>query len=91
MSDLLIERYSQLLAALRAQLATVERELEAWRNCFICLDCGRCKADEDGCCASCGRDCLFFADGKKIFDVDAQEAVVARDTAEKIDYYAGLP
>lgn len=49
------------------------RELRATRgkaakllNCFICIECGRCAADEDGCCSTCGRDCLAFEDGRLV-------------------------
>lgn len=40
-------------------------QLEQWRNQFICLECGLGqKADEDGCCSGCGRDCLIVEDGE---------------------------
>ena len=51
-------------------------------NRFDCAECGRAvKADEDGCCSSCGRDCAVFVDGKQIdgptpapaLDLDAAE------------------
>jgi len=32
-------------------------------NRFECADCGVVKADEDGCCAHCGRDCVVYEDG----------------------------
>ncbi len=41
-------------------------DLERWQNCLICIECGRGKADEDGCCVTCGRDCLGFVDGKLV-------------------------
>ena len=35
---------------------------EAYPQRFICPDCGfGVKADEDGCCATCGRDCALVA------------------------------
>jgi hypothetical protein len=38
------------------RLAPVNHQEE--EECFSCEDCGdRVKADEDGCCASCGADC----------------------------------
>lgn len=43
---------------------SVAEDLERWRNCFICLECGRGAVDEDGCCTTCGRDSLLIIDGK---------------------------
>ncbi len=34
------------------------------RECFFCPDCGidvKVKVDDDGCCATCGRDCAAIA------------------------------
>ncbi len=32
------------------------------KQCFVCPSCGpHVAADEDGCCASCGQDCLSGA------------------------------
>lgn len=54
-------------------------EVERWRNCFVCPECGRCAADEDGCCATCGRDCIAFEAGRIAINIsdhfDALERV----------------
>jgi len=35
---------------------------EAYPQKFVCADCGfGVKIDEDGCCATCGRDCAIVA------------------------------
>ena len=72
----------------RAELAT--GYVERWRNCFICIECGRTTADEDACCVMCGRDCMAFEDGKLVhkivdhYDAIERQAVnlrAARDEA----------
>ena len=44
-------------------------------NRFDCAKCGQAvKADEDGCCATCGRDCTIVVDGAQpppVLDLDA--------------------
>lgn len=36
-------------------------------NRFACVECGPVvKADEDGCCVHCGRDCTIYEDGKRV-------------------------
>lgn len=72
--------------ALREQIATVGAErdearmqLEAWRNCFICPECGRGAVDEDWCCSTCGEDAMAFLDGKLFAP---HPALAARDAAE---------
>ena len=46
-------------------------------NRFDCAKCGQAvKADEDGCCATCGRDCTIVVDGAQpppVLDLDAAE------------------
>lgn len=90
--NVIIERDSALqslaqqdtdLATMTTRATAAELECEKWRNCFICLECGRGAADEDGCCTTCGRDCLIFADGRLITNTyaDVFEATVRRDTA----------
>lgn len=54
---------STLPAALD-EIEQLRAKLDRWRNCFICLECGRGSVDEDGCCATCGRDSLQIVDGK---------------------------
>jgi hypothetical protein len=49
-------------------------ELDRWKNCFICVECGRCASDEDGCCATCGRDVLGFIDGKLVHNKSVVDA-----------------
>ncbi len=69
-----------------AKIEAMRQELHAWRNCFICIECGRGAVDEDGCCTTCGRDALIFADGRLANRtyVDALEADVRRETANCI-------
>lgn len=59
---------------------------DSWRNCLICMACGRCRIDEDGCCATCGRDCLMFDDGKLANGalIDNVEADIRNQTAAAI-------
>jgi len=39
-------------------------KLEQHRNCAVCIECGlRVKIDEDGCCATCGRDVVLIENG----------------------------
>lgn len=55
-----------LIASLTAERDAMRSKIERLDNCIICIDCGRCAADEDGCCVTCGRDCLGFVDGKLV-------------------------
>lgn len=71
----------------RVELAT---QLGEWQNAAICVECGRCKVDEDGCCATCGLDALLFADGRLVngdwldnHDADVRNGA-ERSTAEQI-------
>ena len=51
------ERCRRMLVA---RVASLDAELR--RQKFVCPDCGYgVKADEDGCCATCGRDCAVVA------------------------------
>jgi hypothetical protein len=79
------EAASRAYAEWQSRLSA-EAERDAWRDGFICLECGRGAADEDGCCTTCGRDCLIFADGRLVNDTFANtiEAAIERDTAEAI-------
>lgn len=52
-----------------AMLRLAIDEIEGLQNCFICIDCGRCKVDEDGCCATCGRDCMGFENGRLVLKI----------------------
>ena len=54
------------IPALLARVEELEAKLDRWRNCFICIECGRGKVDGDGLCSTCGRDCLQFVDGRMI-------------------------
>ena len=54
-------------------------ENEQILNCFICPSCGRGAADEDGCCTTCGRDCLVFEDGRLACPAPVDEAETERD------------
>lgn len=62
----------------RAVLA-LAAENEQILNCFICPSCGRGAADEDGCCTTCGRDCLVFEDGRLAYPAPVDEAETERD------------
>lgn len=61
----------------------LKAQLDHWHNCFICIECGRGKVDEDGCCATCGRDCLQFVDGK-LLDDDIAARIDALEECERI-------
>lgn len=63
-----------------------EAELDKWNHCCVCIECGRCAIDEDGCCATCGRDALLLESGRLINRdfADNTEAVIRRDTASAI-------
>jgi hypothetical protein len=49
-----------------ADLAACRAELDKLNHCFVCIECGRCAADEDGCCATCGRDALMLDHGRLV-------------------------
>lgn len=73
----------------RAMAAERERdaaraEVERVTHCFICVECGilGVKTDEDGCCASCGRDCLIV-DGNKVH-ASATRAGIEFDAQERM-------
>lgn len=57
-----------LIDKLTDALATARAEVDRWRNCFICIECGRYAADEDGACSGCGRDLLCFINGMLMTD-----------------------
>ena len=47
-------------------------------NRFDCSECGQgVKADEDGCCVTCGRECSQVEDGKLVY---APDGASDRDT-----------
>jgi len=57
-----VEEKVALQSALETERATVAELrvvfLRVLPECFVCEECGPLvKADEDGCCATCGRDC----------------------------------
>jgi hypothetical protein len=61
-------------------------ELKLQKNMCVCIECGRCKIDEDGCCTTCGRDALLLEDGRLVnrdFG-DNLEADVRRQTRDQI-------
>lgn len=51
-------------ASAAADRDSLRAECEKLKNCCICIECGRCSVDEDGCCTTCGRDALLFEDGR---------------------------
>ena len=47
--------------------AAARLRVQDGRERFDCPECGKgVKADEDGCCASCGRDTVLAQDGERI-------------------------
>ncbi len=60
----IIESATKEVTRLKSEVKRLQGELDAWRNCFICIECGRGAADEDGCCTTCGRDAVCISDGK---------------------------
>ena len=58
-------------------------------NQFICLEHGtHTKVDEDGCCATCGRDCLVIENGElhgAAFMLEAYDAYTDADDEDPID------
>lgn len=57
--------YVSLIESLTNERDSLRAELNAWRNCYMCLECGpHVRADEDGCCATCGQDCILVVDGR---------------------------
>lgn len=50
--------------ALTAALATRQRERDAARDIWFCLECGITVPDAEHCCPTCGRDCIGFENGK---------------------------
>lgn len=49
-----------------AQRDAARADLDRWRNQFVCVQCEALHTgvDEDGCCTTCGMDCLVIVDGK---------------------------
>lgn len=89
-------RLARLLWKVKRERDTRAAKLARWTDCFICVECGRGKADEEGCCTTCGRDVLIVEGGKltrplsHFYDRDAideytdkLEADVAALTAER--------
>ncbi len=75
-----LARFDQAVADRDAARA----ELASWKNCAVCPQCGRCAFDEDGCCATCGRDCIGFIDGKIVRPLeDVPDPLVAEARTEK--------
>jgi hypothetical protein len=61
------EYYEEDMQQLRTALAAAERRASEAGNCFLCPDCWRTSVDEDGCCRTCGRDCVAMEDGKVVY------------------------
>lgn len=52
---------------MKAERDALRSQLDEALNCFLCIECGlTVKADEDGCCATCGRDCIILKDGRPL-------------------------
>ena len=61
--SLLAQHAHAVLAERDAALARLSRI----ENGFVCIECGLAAVDdEDGCCVTCGRDCLGFENGKLV-------------------------
>jgi hypothetical protein len=71
-----VEKVDLVLFSFAQEIATLTEERDRLHNGFCCIECGFGAVDEDGCCTTCGRDCLAFLNGKlKLTPVSHFDAV----------------